>query len=146
MQKFIWRKQVSVIMKNECKKCGECCKGTMGPLVFPSDIEPICSFLKIPHENFYSLYCQKHILSLKSKEIRVFSIKRTEYGCVFLNDCLCNIYQVRPYQCRMAPYNFLSGNRLWKHMKCLDEIRLTNSDSSKWDREIFKELLEKEYQ
>ena len=129
MQKFIWRKQVSVIMKNECKKCGECCKGTMGP-----------------HENFYSLYCQKHILSLKSKEIRVFFIKRTEYGCVFLNDCLCNIYQIRPYQCRMAPYNFLSGNRLWKHMKCLDEIRLTNSDSSKLDREIFKELLEKEYQ
>ena len=111
-------------MKNECKKCGECCKGTMGPLVFPSDIEPICSFLKIPHENFYSLYCQKHILSLKSKEIRVFFIKRTEYGCVFLNDCLCNIYQIRPYQCRMAPHNFLSGNRLWKHMKCLDEIRL----------------------
>ena len=133
-------------MKSGCKKCVKCCKGTMGPLVFPSDIEPICQFLKISHQEFYKVYCQKHILSLKSKEVMVYAVKKIGESCAFLDGCLCSIYRVRPYQCRMAPYNILSGSRLWRHMECLDEKQLKNSDSSKLDMEIFRELLEEEYQ
>lgn len=133
-------------MKNGCKKCGKCCKGTMGPLIFPSDVEIICRFLKISHQEFYRLYCEQQILSLKTKEIIAYSIRKTGNACTFLSGCLCKIYKVRPYQCRMAPYKFLSESKLWGHLECLDENRLKNSNSSKLDKKIFKELLEEEYQ
>lgn len=132
-------------MKKECKKCGKCCMGTMGPIVFPSDIESICRFLRISHQEFYKVYCQKYELHVKSKEVILYAIKKVGKGCAFLNHCLCDIYQVRPYQCRMAPYNFLTTSGLWGHMECLDKQMLEKRDSSEMDKEVFKKLLHEKY-
>lgn len=130
----------------KCSKCGSCCKGTMGPFIFPSDSERISKKLGVTSKQFLELYCQKNILKIQELNVPIYSLKLSGEVCVFLNEHnLCDIFDYRPYQCIYAPYEFLSSSRLWKHMKCLDKELLLLCNSDKKDKEILKELFDKSY-
>ena len=132
--------------KTQCNKCGSCCKGSMGPFVFPSDIIKISDTLNVDCTTFINQYCEKNIINFSSERIEIYSIRCDENGCVFLTDeRLCKIYSSRPYQCIHAPYKFLSKYEMWSHMKCLDKELLEKCDSSKFDLKIFEELLSQGY-
>ena len=129
-----------------CKKCGECCKGSMGPFVFPSDVERISHTMNISEREFLKEYCQKNVLSVDDKNIIIFSAKHINGSCIFLTEQhLCKIYTYRPYQCVNAPYNFMSQSGFWSHMKCIDYSLLQKCNSQDADKTILSELIEKGY-
>ena len=128
-------------MKKKCKKCGKCCTTTMGPFVFPDDILSICDFLKLKPKVFVIDYCIINTIVINEKRINIISIRCNENGCIFLNNNLCEIYPVRPFQCKNAPYKFLGYYEFWEHMPCVSEKDFKNIDTSKTDKEIFKKAL-----
>ena len=80
--------------KISCKDCFKCCGkiGNMRPVLIPSEEEKFkkfCSVLKNPYHNLYLL-------------------KRKKDGyCVFLDrkKKKCKIYDERPFDCRIFPFN-----------------------------------------
>ena len=44
--------------EKKCNKCGLCCQGSMGPFIFPSDLESISNFLGIEKQQFLKSYCE----------------------------------------------------------------------------------------
>lgn len=134
-------------MRIDCNKCGQCCKGTMGPFVFPSDIGRICRILNKTEENFIKEYCVKQTLVVNHDIFEIYTIRQKRDGsCFFLNEYnLCAIYEDRPYQCKNAPYNFLSGYGLWDHMKCIDKQLESNAQTIEKDMCILSEIIDKGY-
>lgn len=127
----------------QCKKCGNCCKGSMGPFVFPSDVIKISNTLGVNYNYFLKTYCVKNTLYIDHEKVEIYSICCNNNGCIFLtNNNLCGIYSTRPYQCINAPYGFLSQHNLWSHMKCLNQELLQKSNSAESDYIIFKELID----
>ncbi len=133
-------------MNYPCKKCGSCCKGKMGPFIFPSDLIKICDNLNVSKRAFLEKYCNKNVLILNFMEVDIYCLKLSNSSCIFLNDKnLCDIYNFRPYQCIKAPYHFLSKSGFWNHMKCIDFETLSESNSDREDAEILKELIDVGY-
>lgn len=132
--------------KIKCNKCGTCCKNKLGPIVFPNDIPAICNFLNIKSYVFLKEYCIKKTFASEQKSIDVYTIKSNNYGCIFLDNRLCKIFHVRPFQCVHAPLSFLGYYEYWKHMPCISPNDFKNIDTSISDKAIFKQLLEIGYQ
>jgi len=70
-------------------------------------MEAIASFLNISLKRFKNNYVKKYYNGYSLKEI----IKDKEHLCVFFNPDIkrCEIYPVRPKQCRTFPF--------WEHFK-----------------------------
>ena len=127
--------------KKKCNKCGLCCQGSMGPFIFPSDLESISNFLGIEKQQFLKSYCECNNIPNNAGLI-IYSLKMKDRKCVFLNGSnLCEIFEHRPYQCKNAPFKFLSKYYFWKHMPCVSEKDFLGVDSSELDKIIFKELI-----
>lgn len=129
-----------------CKKCGMCCCGKMGPLVFPRDVIPLCRKLKISCQDFLGKFCEKSMLVISEKHIDVFYLKMKYGKCIFLNaQNMCEVYEHRPYQCVHAPFEYMAKYEYWKHMKCVTKQDFVKADSCSFDYSIFKELLKNNY-
>lgn len=76
-----------------CKRCAKCCKGTEMILTF-SDIFRLKKFYK----NFYIFD-------------RFYRLKNVDGKCVFLENNLCKVYNIRPIGCKAYPliYNEEKG-------------------------------------
>lgn len=130
----------------KCNKCGKCCYSNIGAFVFPSDVKQICEFLHLEPVCFFKEYCDEHVLYVRNKNIKVFTLKIINKKCIFLcQNNLCKIFKYRPYQCVNAPYNFLSKYSFWHHMPCVSAKDFESVDSSISDKEIFSELLNNGY-
>lgn len=93
----------------KCTGCGKCCTGSPGyTWVSNSEIIAIADYLKISTEEFSNKYlrCIGNRFSLKENFVN--------YDCIFLKDKQCQIYPVRPTQCKTYPW--------WqKNLKSRDE-------------------------
>lgn len=129
-----------------CNKCGKCCCGKMGPLIFPRDIKPICTNLKISYKDFLCNYCEKHNFDENLNKIYIYYLKMSNDRCIFLDkNHLCKIYHSRPYQCVYAPFNFLAKYEYWKHMTCITEDDFLKVSSEMSDKIVFSSILNGEY-
>lgn len=95
----------------KCTECGQCCTGAPGYIwVSEKEIETIADHLNISIQDFYQRYIRrvKGRLSLLEHP--------ANYDCVFLKDKKCQIYQVRPTQCRTFPWwpQNLQSEKDWK--------------------------------
>lgn len=82
-----------------CTQCGQCCTGAPGyAWVSDEEIEAIANYLHIPLEKFYKRYLRYVKDSYALKE------DSRNYDCIFLKDKKCQIYPVRPKQCRTFPW------------------------------------------
>lgn len=127
--------------ERKCNRCGLCCQGSIGPFIFPSDLESISNFLGIEKQRFLACYCECNNIPNNAKLI-IYSLKMRDGKCIFLNNSnLCEIFEHRPYQCKNAPFKFLSKYYFWKHMPCVSEEDFLGVDSSALDKIIFKELV-----
>jgi len=97
----------------ECLSCnGACCRGESGKVwVSKEEVEKIATFLKVAPQEFIKREGRRVSL----KEIKVGG----EYLCIFFDkeSCKCEIYPLRPQQCREFPF--------WeslKDRKNLDEV------------------------
>lgn len=132
-------------MPKACFKCGQCCKGQIGPFIFPCDIAPISTRLKISPFEFLKLYCKKHILTTKFGELEIYTVMCNKNGCIFLENNLCKIYEFRPYQCVNSPFQFLGDYRYWKHMKCLTKNDFDSVETKSNDIAMFKQIIDVGY-
>ncbi len=85
----------------ECK--GECCIGESGYIwCTPSEITNMANFIEIEIDEFISKYINKIGYKKSLKEIEFDN----GYRCIFFDDSkrVCQIYQVRPKQCRTFPF------------------------------------------
>lgn len=84
----------------KCKNCGKCCYGFPGYVwISEKDIENISKFLKISKFLFLQKYTRKIGEKISLKEL-----KGPNFECIFLKDKKCQIYSVRPYQCKSYPF------------------------------------------
>ena len=85
-----------------CFQCGaKCCSGESGNIFFSKqEMLEISKFLNISTDTFLSDFCRKEGYRYSIKEIKTHG----EYRCIFLSENRCEIYSVRPNQCRTFPF------------------------------------------
>jgi Fe-S-cluster containining protein len=85
-----------------CSRCdAQCCSGESGNIFFTKDeMVKIAQLLNISTSQFLSDYCRKDGYRYSIKEIK----SGGQYRCIFLTDNMCEIYGVRPQQCRTFPF------------------------------------------
>lgn len=86
-------------LKFKCTGCGQCCTGEPGYVwLSAEEIDTISSHLKISKQEFLKTYTRSVFGRITLREDRV------TYDCIFLKDRKCQIYTVRPLQCRTFPW------------------------------------------
>lgn len=90
-------------LRFKCTGCGQCCTGAPGYVwVTNLEIEEIATHLKMPVDAFR----RKYVRLVGDRESLIEHAKT--FDCVFLKDKKCQIYTVRPKQCRTFPW--------WPHL------------------------------
>jgi Fe-S-cluster containining protein len=97
-------------LKFKCTECGQCCTGAPGYIwMVEEEMEKISAYLDISVQEFIQRYTRrvKERLSLLEKP--------KTFDCIFLKDRKCQIYPVRPKQCRTFPWwpQLLKSEQEW---------------------------------
>lgn len=113
----------------ECTGCGNCCTGGPGYIwINDQELNRLARHLKLPKEEMLKNCCRKLQGQISLKEKRPND--RGEYDCTFLKEVpaeagdgsevhhshrICEIYAVRPLQCRTWPFweGNLSSKKAW---------------------------------
>lgn len=86
-------------LKFECTGCGKCCTGFPGyTWVDENEMTQMAEFLQLPLKDFVARYVRKVRGAYSLLE------HSQTYDCVFLKENRCQIYPVRPTQCRTFPW------------------------------------------
>lgn len=86
-------------LRFKCTECGQCCTGAPGYVwVSDEEIQTISEHLGLTIKEF-----AKQFLRYVNGRYALLE-KPASYDCIFLNDKKCQIYQVRPTQCRTFPW------------------------------------------
>jgi len=89
-------------LRFKCTECGQCCTGAPGYVwVSEEEAATMAQHLKLTPSQFR----QKYIRRVGDRD-SLLEDSRT-FDCIFLKDKKCQIYQVRPKQCRTFPW--------WQH-------------------------------
>lgn len=83
--------------KFTCTRCGNCCRGAGYVYVSADEVDRMAEWLDVPRDEFLGTYCETHRGQLVLK-----SLANTD--CVFLEDNLCRVHDVKPDQCRKWPF------------------------------------------
>lgn len=100
-------------LKFKCIGCGKCCDGAPGYVwLTAEEITTIANFLKLEIVAFLKKYTKR-----SQGKISLLDNK-PNYGCTFLKDGKCEIYPVRPKQCRDFPWweENLQSKEAWEEM------------------------------
>jgi Fe-S-cluster containining protein len=128
-----------------CQLCkGRCCKGhnacsspdaTPGAYspdyrwVLPAETVAIKNFTKLKHSNFYDCPTDRN-------ELFGFLKTKPNGDCIFLTDEGCAIHPVRPFDCKMYPYDILRKDGT--HYL----IRFTNVCPKGWEDKNIQKIIE----
>lgn len=83
----------------KCTECGKCCTGSPGYIwVTEHEIIAIADFLNLSIDDFSARY-----LRVVDDRISLLELPKN-FDCIFLKDKKCQIYSVRPKQCRTFPW------------------------------------------
>ncbi len=86
-------------LRFKCTECGQCCTGAPGyTWVSESEIVAIAAHLGLSLDEFGKKY-----LRLVNGHFALLE-KPVTYDCIFLKDKKCQIYALRPKQCRTFPW------------------------------------------
>ncbi|MFI5343581.1 MAG: YkgJ family cysteine cluster protein [Chlamydiales bacterium] len=86
-------------LRFKCTECGQCCTGAPGYVwVNDQEIEQIASHLNLSIEEF----AQRYLRRVRGR-LSLLEHPKT-FDCVFLKDKKCQIYSIRPTQCRTFPW------------------------------------------
>jgi Fe-S-cluster containining protein len=96
-----------------CTQCGKCCTGSPGFVwITEEEMTEMAQFLDLTISMFKRLYVRR-----SGKRYALIEKKSENHNCVFYQNKKCQIYKVRPLQCRSYPFwqeNLLSEQN-WKH-------------------------------
>ena len=99
-------------LRFKCNQCGLCCRGKPGVvLVNEKEMKNIADHLRMPIENF----CKRFV----RKVYKRYSLTERENGDCAMYENGCNIYPVRPYQCKSFPFWLanLETKEAWNALK-----------------------------
>jgi Fe-S-cluster containining protein len=86
-------------LRFKCTECGQCCTGSPGyTWVTEEEITTIAQHMKLSVEEF-----SRKFVRLVGDRLALLE-NAINYDCVFLKDKKCQIYSVRPKQCRTFPW------------------------------------------
>ena len=127
----------------KCLKCGFCCSNMSSErkvILFPEDVLNISKGLSIELNEFKNRYCNEEFIKLDKSKMTFLVLKSTNGKCVFLSiNNTCSIHNIKPYQCKNSPLEFLWDNETIT--PCLKEIDIPkdwNTENS--DEKIFRTL------
>ena len=97
-------------LKFECTQCGKCCHQPSGHTVLsPVDVRRLATSLRSDVKKFIDSYC--YLLRTRivegSKEIFEtcdLCLRKSNTGCVFIDEKLCGVQDVKPLTCRAFPF------------------------------------------
>lgn len=95
-----------------CTECGKCCTGAPGFVwVTVKEMEAIANHLNMPLDLFKRKYVR-----MRNNRYSLIEKKSQNNDCIFLEGKKCQIYQVRPKQCRTFPWwkENLNSEESWK--------------------------------
>lgn len=98
-------------LRFECTGCGKCCTGGPGyAWVDKEEIKAIAEYLKLT----ITAFSKKYLRYINGRYALLE--KYDAYDCIFLKDKMCQIYPVRPIQCRTYPWwkENLSSPEAWQ--------------------------------
>ena len=102
------KKWYSKGLRFSCVKCGKCCQGFPGYVWLSlEESQNIAQFLGMNVESFFQRFTR-----LVNGHISLLE-RPVTYECILLKDNKCQIYPVRPKQCRIFPW--------WKENLCAKE-------------------------
>lgn len=81
-----------------CVRCGDCCRQPGDVRLQDDEIEAIANFLRLTIHDFTAAYT-----SLRANRSGLVLAEATDGACIFLQDNLCRIQDVKPRQCRAYP-------------------------------------------
>lgn len=86
-------------LRFKCTGCGQCCTGAPGYIwLNDEEVEEIAKHLNLSVSEFLKRYTRR-------VNGRISLVERSKtYDCIFLKDKKCQIYSVRPTQCRTFPW------------------------------------------
>ncbi len=125
-----------------CTECGQCCTGSPGYVwLTEEEMEAIAAYLKMPLDRFI----QRYVRRIGSR----YSLKEDSktYDCLFLKGKKCQIYPVRPTQCRTFPWwpQHLETPQSWKEASqhcegmCQTEAPLVSREEIEKQLQIYRE-------
>lgn len=97
-------------LRFNCTGCGQCCTGAPGYVwVSDDEIAAIAKHLKLSTDKF----SRQYIRFVKGRYSLIEDFRT--FDCIFLKDKKCQIYQVRPKQCRTYPWwpDHLQSEEAW---------------------------------
>jgi uncharacterized protein len=98
-------------LRFSCTQCGKCCTGKPGYVwLDDEDLDQILTYLNITIDEFANKY-------LRLVDGRIALRERgVNYDCVFLKGKQCQIYPVRPKQCKTFPWwpQILESRENWE--------------------------------
>ena len=103
--------------KSLCSSCTTpCCTEAMSPIVFPEELIKIRNSVNKPIDDFTDE------IILSGKTFHILKEKKDSTECVFLDSDtkLCTIYENRPFDCRLFPFdiNKIDGKFMWVLFTC----------------------------
>lgn len=100
-------------LRFECTGCGQCCTGAPGYVwLSAQEIDAMATHLNISKEEFMRRYTR----SIFGRHSLIEDKKN--FDCIFLKDKKCEVYSVRPKQCRTFPWwkENLASKASWKEV------------------------------
>jgi Fe-S-cluster containining protein len=90
-------------LSEKCDKCGKCCTFGSG-FMLENEIPRIASFLNTPKENFIKEFLEEtEIFHTNIFKFKTRKEPDKPYGpCMFLDNNLCKIHEVKPLHCRVG--------------------------------------------
>lgn len=127
-------------LKFKCTECGKCCTGKGGVVYLTyEEAQKIADHLELPLEKFLEQYTIQML-----RKLALIDRPRTD-ACIFLKDKQCQIYKVRPTQCKTFPFwpSIVNSKESWD-MASLSCEGINHEDAEKVPQTIIEEKL-KEY-
>src|SRR5262249_51455981 len=97
-------------MKFECVRCGKCCHQPSGHTILsPNDVRRLAVSLHVDVKKFIGSYCyflKTRVLKDSEEVFQTWELclQKNEKGCLFLDDKLCSVQEVKPFACRAFPF------------------------------------------
>lgn len=84
----------------KCTQCGQCCTGAPGFVwISEEEMQSIADYLQVTIHLFKRTYVRQ-----RDNRFALVEKKKENNACIFLKDKKCQIYPVRPKQCKTFPW------------------------------------------
>lgn len=110
------------MLRFECTRCGECCRGPGRTRLSAVDVERLARFLDLAVADFVERYTELVVFSTPgapSEHDPELVLRKADDACIFLRGDECAVHLGKPDGCRLGPftYGIVGSDRNWAHFQ-----------------------------